>query len=72
MSASPRISPLRRALVAAAEALADFLEAHAEERPAAPTEPAPPVPNNDLAERFAREQLRRNGWPEPPRGRRAG
>jgi hypothetical protein len=68
---NPHAERLRRALHAAADALADFLDAQgpAVEKPAdAPTV----VPNSDIAERFAREQLARRGWPAPKRGRRAG
>lgn len=65
MSADAR-KRLRRALLDAAEALADLFEEEAPEAPA----PLPTLPNNDLAERFAREQLDRRGWPAPKR--RAG
>lgn len=68
MSADPR-KRLRRALLDAAEALADLFE---EEAPAVPAKPPVALANNEVAERFARDQLERRGWPQPARRKKAG
>lgn len=72
---NPHTERLRRALHAAADAFADFLDAKGEVTEAsapveASTETPVVVPNNDVAERFAREQLARRGWPQPARSKR--
>lgn len=67
---NPHAERLRRALHAAADAFADFLDAQGE--PVAPAEAPAVVPNNDVAERFAQEQLARRGWPAPRGRKRAG
>lgn len=68
---NPHTERLRRALHAAADAFADFLDATSVTPEAeASTETPVVVPNNDVAERFAREQLARRGWPQPARSKR--
>lgn len=66
---NPHTERLRRALHAAADAFADFLDAQGP-ADAKPAETPVVVPNNDVAERFAREQLARRGWPQPARSKR--
>lgn len=67
---NPRATKLRRALRAAADALADFIEAEAAQ-PEAVEAPAPDLPNHDVARAFATAQIRRRGWaaPKAVRGR---
>lgn len=74
MSAPSPSVRFRRALIEAAEALADLFDDEADGRAPLSADATPPteIPNNAVAERFARDQLAQRGWPAPAKRRRAG
>lgn len=74
---STRAAAVRRALHTLADALADFIESESAKPLATPETPSDshthvPEPNPEMAEAFARRELRRLGAPVPPRRGRAG
>lgn len=73
---SARATAVRRALYTLADALADYLEAESA-RPALPSPEAsndarPPEPNPEIAQAFARRELKKHGWAQPSKRRGAG
>ena len=72
MSSLPSVDTLRRQLLAERRrtaALLAALDAGAPANDPAPAKPAA-VPNNDMAEAFAREVARKNGWTLPKKAAR--